>query len=116
MDDRHYRKRLISVVGVLAGVLAIGLLVATFIPAVRDLIGGPGTVMGWVVPLVSIFAIVAITWFLIVRDVQTTDDDTGSASCWSCGHVIMNEWRICPYCGAELRAWKPAAEGSLHRG
>jgi hypothetical protein len=115
MDDRHYRKRLISIVGALAGVLAVGLLVVTVVPAGRDLIGGPGTIMGWAVPLVSLFVIVAITWFLIVRDSRANDDDSaGYVSCWSCGHSVMSEWRLCPYCGAELRAWTPVAGEPLH--
>lgn len=116
MDDRHYRKRLISIVGTLAGVLAVGLLVVTIVPSGRHVVGGPGTIMGWTVPLVLLFVIVAITWFLIAHDSSAGDDDVARyISCWSCGHSIMSEWRLCPYCGAELRASAPIAGESLHR-
>ena len=115
MDDGHYRKRLISFVGLLAGALAIGFLVVTLAPAGRALIGGPGSMLGWALPLVSLFVIVAITWFLIARDSRDTPDDVARyVSCWSCGHSIQSEWRLCPYCGAELRAWSPP-NGTLDR-
>lgn len=67
-------------------------------------------------PLVLLFVIVAITWFLIVHDSNTSDDDNSRyVSCWSCGHSIMSEWRLCPYCGAELRARTTVAGESMHR-
>jgi ACR3 family arsenite efflux pump ArsB len=106
MDDGHYRKRLTSFVGLVAGILAVGLLVVTIAPSGRDIIGGPGSLMGWAVPLVALFVIIAITWFLIVRDSRTESDDGAQrVTCWSCAHVVQSEWRLCPYCGAELRAW-----------
>jgi hypothetical protein len=108
MDDGHYRRRLISFVGLVAGVLALGLLIVSLAPAGREIIGGPGSLMGWAVPMVSLFVIVAITWFLIVRDSRDAPDDSGHhVSCWSCRRAIESEWRLCPYCGAELRAWSP---------
>ena len=113
MDDGHYRRRLTSFVGLLSGVLALGLLIVTIAPAGRALIGGPGSLMGWAVPLVCLFVIIAITWFLIVRDSRDPRDDVATrVSCWSCAHVVQSEWRLCPYCGAELRAWS-SPDGSL---
>jgi hypothetical protein len=116
MDDRHYRKRLVSFVGALAGVLAVGFLAATFAPGWREVIGGPGSLMGWVAPVVSLFVIVAITWFLILRDSHDASDDSSRyVKCWSCEHAIQSEWRLCPYCGAELRTWS-STEGTLGHG
>jgi hypothetical protein len=116
MDDRHYKKRLISIVSVLGAVLAAGLLFVTFSSVGRDLIGGPGSIMGWAVPLAGLFIIAAITWLLIIGDSHKQDDQAGYVPCWSCGHSVMHDWRLCPYCGAELRAWSPTAEESLHHG
>ncbi len=116
MDDGHYRKRLITTVGVLAGVLAVGLLFVTLSSFGRDLVGGPGSMMGWAVPLVGLFIIAAITWLLILEDTHSDADPAQRVSCWACGHSIMSEWRLCPYCGAEARAWTPMTGESLHRG
>lgn len=116
MDDRHYRKRLISFVVALAAILAAGFLLVTFLPAGRDMIGGPGSIMGWAVPLAGLFIIAAITWLLILNDSHHEDDHARYVPCWSCGHSVMGEWRLCPYCGAELRAWTPATGESLDRG
>jgi zinc ribbon protein len=117
MDEGHYRKRLFAIVGVLAAALAGGLLFVTFSSAGREMIGGPGSIMGWAVPLVTLFTITAITWLLIMSDARPDDDEARYVSCWSCGHSIMTEWRLCPYCGAELRAWTaPSGSESLDRG
>jgi hypothetical protein len=116
MDDRHYKKRLISIVSVLGAALAVGLMFVTFSSVGRELIGGPGSIMGWAVPLASLFIIAAITWLLILGDTHVHDDRARYVPCWSCGQSIMHEWRLCPYCGAELRDLSPTAGESLHHG
>jgi hypothetical protein len=116
MDDGHYRRRLGSVVGLIAGALAVGLLIASFSPSGRELIGQPGTLLGWGIPLVSLFVMVAITWFLIFRGSKEEPDDIARyVACRSCQRSIQSEWRLCPYCGAEVRAWTPP-DGSLGHG
>jgi hypothetical protein len=116
MDDRHYKKRLVAVVIVLSAVMVAGGLFVTFSSFGRDLIGGPGSIMGWAVPLAGLFVITAITWLLILGDSHVHDDQARYVPCWSCGHSVMHEWRLCPFCGAELRAWSSAAEESLRHG
>jgi hypothetical protein len=116
MDDGHYRKRLISFVSVLGAVLAAGLLFVTFSPSGREIIGGPGSIMGWALPVAGLFTIAAITWLLLMGDKRVDDDPARYEACWSCGHSIMSEWRLCPYCGSELRAWTAAGGESLDRG
>jgi len=115
MDEGHYRKRLMTVVGVLSGALAVGLLVVTLAPGGLALVGGPTSILGWIIPLVSLFVIVAITWLVIARDFrQNSDEGAHYVSCWSCGHSVQREWRLCPYCGAEFRTWS-APDTSLHQ-
>jgi rRNA maturation endonuclease Nob1 len=58
---------------------------------------------------------VAITWFLIFRgSKQEPDDIAHYIACRSCQRSVQSEWRLCPYCGAELRAWTPP-DGSTSR-
>jgi hypothetical protein len=116
MDDRHYKKRLTTAVVVLGSILAAGLVFVSLSDDGRAFIGGPGSVMGWAVPLAGLFTIAAITWLLILSDSHAGDDHPRRVACWSCGHSVMSEWRLCPYCGAELRAWAPPAGESLDRG
>jgi hypothetical protein len=108
MTGERYRKNLVSLVGVLAGLLAIGLFIVTVYDGGREAVGGPGSLFGWGVPLVALFVIVAVTWFLLARDKpDDTDDEDLYVTCDSCGHSILREWRLCPYCGAQLREWNP---------
>lgn len=114
-DVRH-RKRLISLIGALAGLLAALMLVFTLGAGGLHGTGGPGSLFGWAVPLVSLFVIVAVTWLLLARDSRESDvDEDLYVPCAACGHAIMPEWRLCPYCGSQVRAWDPGG-GSLGRG
>jgi uncharacterized membrane protein len=109
MTSEKYRKNLVSLVGVLAGLLVIGLVIVTLADGGHRVVGGPGSLFGWAVPLVALFIIVAVTWFLLVRDSRdSTEDDDMYVTCASCGHSILAEWRLCPYCGAQRREWDPA--------
>ena len=116
MTGEKYRKRLVALVGVLVGLLAAGLLIVTLVDADRQVVGGPGSLFGWAVPLVALFVIVAVTWLLLARDSrETSDDDALYVICGSCGHSILQEWRLCPYCGAQLADWNPGGR-SLGKG
>jgi hypothetical protein len=99
------RRHLISTVAGVAVILAAGFLFVTMSPSGWALVGGPTTLLGWAVPLVSLFVVVAVTWFVIVRDARDAMDETAHyVLCPSCGHSIQNEWRMCPFCGAEVRS------------
>jgi hypothetical protein len=114
--DPTHRRRLTSLIGVLAGVLAVALLALTLGAGGARGPQGPGSLFGWAVPLVSLFVIVAVTWLLLARDGNEPDvDDDLYVPCEACGHAILPEWRLCPYCGSQLRAWNPGG-GSLNRG
>jgi len=98
------RRHLISTVAVVAVILAAGFLFVTMSPSGWALVGGPATLLGWAVPLVSLFVVVAVTWFVIVRDAHDAlDEGAHYVLCASCGHSIQSEWRMCPFCGAEVR-------------
>jgi hypothetical protein len=112
MTGEKYRKRLVLLVGALAGLLAIGLAVILLDGDDRAFIGGPGSLLGWTVPLVALFVIVAVTWWLLARDADDSDDDSVYVNCDSCGHSILQEWRLCPYCGTQLREWNPGGRGT----
>jgi len=114
--DTSNRKRLVSTVGAVAGLLAAVLLLMTMASGGLHGAAGPDSLFGWAVPLVSLFVIVAVTWLLLSRDSSEEDvDEDLYVPCGACGHAVLPDWRLCPYCGARLRAWNPGGE-SLHRG
>ena len=111
--EGRYRKQLVSFIGVLAGVLALGLLFVTVSEDGRRMIGGPGTMFGWALPLVSLFVIVAVTWLLLARDSRDVDsDDPHYVTCEACGQSILEDWRLCPYCGAQVREWRSSGQSA----
>ncbi|HEY5506038.1 MAG TPA: hypothetical protein VIK83_00955 [Coriobacteriia bacterium] len=104
MEQGTGRKHLISTVAVVSVILAAGFLFVTMSPSGWALVGGPTTLLGWAIPLVSLFVVVAVTWFVIVRDARDVLDESAHyVTCGSCSHSIQSEWRMCPFCGAEVR-------------
>ncbi len=70
------------------------------------------TPLGWTVPLVSILVIAAAAWYLLAQ----TEKDPGSAKefrsavCPSCGRNVLEDWRMCPYCGSGMPGTGPEAD------
>jgi len=105
------RTLLIRFIGALAGVLVAGLVFVTVSADLRRTVGGPGSIFGWAIPLVALFVIVAVTWLLLARDTyRPEDDETVYVNCETCGHSVLREWRLCPYCGAQLQEAQAAGE------
>jgi hypothetical protein len=111
--EGRFRRRLLALVGTLAVLLVAGLIAVASDPDRAAWVGGPGSLFGWAVPLTALFVIVAVTWLLLAR--ESGDDDKGAdiyVTCDSCGHSILKDWRLCPYCGARLAEWNPGGRPS----
>lgn len=74
--------------------------------------------LGWTVPLVTALLIAGIVMLLL-----STGDDAGDAptelrasTCTVCGSGIIDEWRMCPHCGALLECDTTMPLGSSARG
>lgn len=108
MESGRGRRHLISTVGAVAALLLVGLALVTLWPGAFAAVGGPTSFLGWAVPLTLLFLVVAITWFVIALDAKDVPDESAHyVACWSCGHSIQTEWRMCPFCGAEMRPATP---------
>jgi hypothetical protein len=108
MTGEKYRKQLVRLVGVLASLLVGGLLFVTLLDSGHQIVGGPGSMLGWALPLVALFIIIAVTWLLLAREAREKRDDAEFYElCDSCGHSVLREWRMCPYCGTQRRDWNP---------
>jgi hypothetical protein len=59
---------------------------------------------GWIIPIIT-GAVIGLVAFLLLdtEDVASgTDVGLRSTSCASCGAEVIDEWRMCPHCGAML--------------
>jgi len=88
-------------VGTLVALLAVGLVFVYFSEGFLGPMMGPGTLVGWAIPLCTVFVVVAISWFLLARATgSSNEEDPAEVACPSCGAANLREWRMCPYCGA----------------
>ncbi|MBN1193529.1 MAG: hypothetical protein JXA36_07580 [Coriobacteriia bacterium] len=92
-----------------AGVCAIALAtVGEIVCLVTDcsILGYTGSgPVGWVATLVVVFAIAGVGWVLLGQRRANRGDSASlqRTRCTVCGHEILGQWRMCPYCGAMLR-------------
>ncbi|MDA3937581.1 MAG: hypothetical protein PF636_12140 [Actinomycetota bacterium] len=103
MANRPHRSMFIvmglSVVGTLAMLVLLN--------AINDGVGFAGctasAAFGWLLPLLSGALVAVIAWMLIDGDRGdphvSAADSPESTTCMHCGTSIMQEWKLCPYCG-----------------
>jgi hypothetical protein len=83
------------------GVLAVGTVAVVVLTAssADGRFVAEGT--AWVVPLVAGCGVGLVSWLLLAGTGSGSDSSTRriSVRCVSCGAEILEDWRLCPYCG-----------------
>lgn len=59
------------------------------------------TGVGWAVPLIAGGGVGLLSWFLLAGTGRDDEFDVKRATvrCASCGTEVLEDWRLCPYCG-----------------
>jgi len=59
----------------------------------------------WAIPLVAGGTVGLLSWFLLAgaSDEGTPDAGPVKTRCASCGVEVLEDWRLCPYCGGSSR-------------
>lgn len=58
------------------------------------------TAFGWTIPLIAGGLVGVASWLLLTgHEGDDIGDDLHSSACAVCGQPIIEEWRLCPYCG-----------------
>jgi hypothetical protein len=98
------RQFVYAALGVTAGVaLVCGALMLPGTDTATGQASMVSTSLGWVVPLVSLLVIVAMTMMLLSRDSKRPPlDPPASVPCPHCGRSVLSDWRLCPYCGTMI--------------
>jgi hypothetical protein len=93
------------VVAVMAGVLLCSAMLAIIVVVNQglDLSGCvAATPLGWTAILVSGLVIAVAGWMLFSAGRRFDDGPRlATVECPVCGRAVLEEWRLCPYCGSE---------------
>ena len=101
---------LVLVAGALA---AVGVLVAVLVIVnagwVFDGCTGTGA-LGWVLPLLTGSVVGLVAWALLFKapNYRDEDDPPRSVPCPVCSKAVMQDWRMCPYCGSPIAEQRTA--------
>ena len=84
----------------IAVVIALAALVASMRDGGQPLGPAFARSAGWIVPLVAGGAVGGFTW-LMLSGTQRGEQSCGGpmVPCPVCGNEVLEEWRMCPYCG-----------------
>jgi hypothetical protein len=105
---KHVRddiRRLLGAIALGLGLAAATLVVSAFLNGRLDLRGCTATVpFGWTIPIVSLVVIGVAVWLLLssAGTDRSSDADARYMACPACGRSVLEDWRLCPYCGLSL--------------
>lgn len=92
-----------GVVATLLAVVGVALIFHADAQVVGSVVARP---LSWMPPLVVAAVITAVSWILLSQRRPPYQDDQSftRARCSSCEREVLGRWRMCPYCGAMLKA------------
>lgn len=114
MDPSRLKRSLTAVAGVFAAAAVMFALLFVINGRV-GFIGCTGTsALGWTMPPLAGILIGGVAWALLSKAPHYSDDvrSRRSVPCPSCEKAVMEDWRMCPYCGRVLSPESPAEQAS----
>ncbi len=111
MTSRPVTRALASL---LSGLVVLGVVVALALTLFADtelylLPRGEG--LGWMIPAIAAGLVVLLSWALLSsRHHNELQSTPVMVRCTSCDAVMMQEWRMCPYCGS-IKSEGDASDG-----
>jgi hypothetical protein len=99
------------VIALAAGLLLSGVMLATIVVVNQgvDLSGCvAATPLGWGAILVS-GLVIAVAGRVLFSVGKRFDEEPGfqTTACTSCGRAVLDQWRLCPYCGSDTSVPAP---------
>jgi hypothetical protein len=112
VDGKRLKRLLLAVAGAFGAAVALFALLL----AVNQGLGFGGCTgtgpLGWSLPLVSGLLIGGVAWGLLFTAPNRSDEKGARhcVPCPSCDKAVMEDWRMCPYCGRILPVERPAQQ------
>jgi len=92
-----------ALAGLLSGLVITGVLLALGLTLFADAdryVLPQGAGLGWVIPAIAAGLVVLLSWALLSSHHHHEESSAPvMVRCGSCDAAMMQEWRLCPYCG-----------------
>jgi len=113
MNDAHGHVRLVAILGTVSGLAALFWVVSlvdsngSLVPNARPL------ELALALPVLALLVVAGATWFVLTRRIAPDEEPQAYVECGACGRSILEDWRLCPYCGSRVEP-EQAPEGAPH--
>ncbi len=92
-----------ALAGLLSGLVVTGVVLALALTLFADAniyVLPRGAGLGWLIPAIATGLVVLLSWALLSSHHRNDERATPvMVRCGSCDAVMMQQWRLCPYCG-----------------
>jgi len=113
------RKPIVRIAAAIAGGLFVAVALLALLVAVNAGTGfrsSTGTTpLRWTIPLVAGALVGAVAWLLLADEIAEEVSEPRSSECHACGAAILDDWRLCPYCGGIVSKTDDPAEPQVRQ-
>lgn len=114
MSETNGRMRLIAILGTVSG-LAAFFWVVSLIDSSGSLAANARSLeLFLALSVLAVLSLAGAAWFVISRRTAHRAEPQASVECGSCSRSILEEWRLCPYCGSLVKH-TATSERTAHR-
>ena len=114
MSDTHGRMRLVAILGTVSGLAAFFWVVSLIDSGGSTVAYARSLELFLALPVLAVLTLAGATWFVYSRDGGHRAEPRAYVECDSCSRAILEEWRLCPYCGSRVEH-DAGAEGTAHQ-
>jgi hypothetical protein len=102
MSDTSGRMRLIAILGTVSGLAAFFWVVSLIDSSGSPVADARSLELFLALPVLVILALAGAAWFIVSRSTAHRAEPRVYVECDSCSRSILEEWRLCPYCGSRV--------------
>lgn len=114
MSETNGRMRLVAILGTVSG-LAAFFWVVSLIDSSGSLAANARSLEFFLaLSVLAVLSLAGAAWFVISRRTGHRAEPQASVECGSCSRSILEEWRLCPYCGSLVKH-TATSERTAHR-
>ena len=102
MSETNGRMRLIAILGTVSGLATFFWVVSLFDSSGSPVAAARSSELFLALPVLAVLTFAGAAWFVFSRTGAHDTETRAYVECGACSRSILEEWRLCPYCGSRV--------------